>query len=649
MNHFDDLPQRGNNRQIQEQSEFAFEAAVGSSKQFVIQSQDKYDYGSDYVLEAASDGVMTNVRIHVQLKGTDSDPNSDGSFSISIARKNLNYLAMPPGSLFVCYQVSAKQLFVKRVDEVIREYEHRGVPWGTQHTITVRFSEMFEEEFQQSLNLYVVAYARDARNFRLSVLSAPPYYISEIVEEGSVDLPVPANRDQAAQMLSSLYSRGHDRAISQSFNKFHAVFGSSDPSLMLGYMAEINLGINGQEFNRQRVLDGIQVLSGATDGGLYSPGSLLYCIGNGWLALEEYEQARDQYNSALIVLDKEGSPGVAAQCCKNLGTVMEKLHHSGAAYALYTRALELDPELAEAHFAKALCLNRENKELDDALDHLDKIIWSAPASGNVSSVHGWRAEILFKQQKVKEAFREIRTLLAVADRRQWVWPWCAKLVATYGRVTVDAAQQASEYWGSYLNRFPDGLFARREQLLCMWLVRANGGTISCDYVEFKRMVEDLVDGGIADPAFLWDRAGHWAQDDGNWAEAEKCYRKAFELSASHYGYCLGTALNCLGRHTEALPILIEQAMKLQPDAMSWFQVAVAREGIGDPEGSISAYRRALGLDEQYDLAWFNLGGVYWNSGDKGEAVIVWKEAIRRFPEHLLSAKLLRDLPDLFDL
>jgi hypothetical protein len=44
---------------------------------------------------------------------------------------------------------------------------------------------------------------------------------------------------------------------------------------------------------------------------------------------------------------------------------------------------------------------------------------------------------------------------------------------------------------------------------------------------------------------------------------------------------------------------------------------------------------------------FNLGGVYWNSGEKIEALRIWKAAIDRFPDHELAAKLQRDMPVFF--
>ena len=92
--------------------------------------------------------------------------------------------------------------------------------------------------------------------------------------------------------------------------------------------------------------------------------------------------------------------------------------------------------------------------------------------------------------------------------------------------------------------------------------------------------------------------------------------------------------------------MLPQATEHQPDAMSWFQLAIAREGIGDIQGCIDAYKRALALDEGYDFAWFNLGSVYWNSGNDTAAVSTWRKAIRRFPKHPLSSKLRKDLPQL---
>ena len=643
MSYLDDLPRRDKNREIQEQSETVFRAAIFECEEFVIQSVlDRHDYGTDFQIEGKDAGAMTNVRVHVQLKGTGCKANADGSVSLSVKRTNLNYLAMPLGSIYVCYHAPSKRLLVRRVDDVVREYEHSGIRWSDQTTVTVKFSEDFDRRFQRRLKAHVVASARGARSHRLYYATHPPRNMSSFLGEEAIDLPVPADQTQAEGMLAELYERGHDRTISRSFDKFRAILGPSNGKFVLAYMAEINLGLNGRECDNARITEGIEVISRGVAAGEYLRGSLLYCVGNGWLAIDEYEKARDAYCSALESLDGADASHVAAKCCKNLGTTMEKLNDLDAADVFYTRALELDPNLAEAHFAFAL--RYKDEEPDRALEHLDAILWPANSAGTLAEVQGWRAEIFFRRGRIQEAFRDIRALLSDGEKLTWVGPWCAKLVATYGGISIEAAQGSVRFWDAYLTRFPDDVLAERERLLCVWFINTNGGRTGCDYHGFKRMISDVIAKGAPNPEFLWDRVGHWAQDDKDWLEAEKCYRKAFKLSPAEYGYCLGTALNMLGRYEEAMPMLLQQAEEHQPDAMSWFQVAVARNGIGDVKGCISAYRCALQLDENYELAWFDLGGVYWNSQNKTAAMATWKEAIRRFPTHELSSKLLRDFP-----
>ncbi|EGQ5799897.1 tetratricopeptide repeat protein, partial [Salmonella enterica subsp. enterica serovar Agona] len=43
-------------------------------------------------------------------------------------------------------------------------------------------------------------------------------------------------------------------------------------------------------------------------------------------------------------------------------------------------------------------------------------------------------------------------------------------------------------------------------------------------------------------------------------------------------------------------------------------------------------------------AWFNLGGAFFNMGNYSEARQIWKEAVNRYPDHELTAKLRADIP-----
>jgi tetratricopeptide (TPR) repeat protein len=256
-------------------------------------------------------------------------------------------------------------------------------------------------------------------------------------------------------------------------------------------------------------------------------------------------------------------------------------------------------------------------------------------------------EVLFQIGDTENGFREVWALLEYAGHVEWIWPWCARQIATFGRSSTSSSKQAERFWAAYLEEHPDDVYAELERLLCLWQLRSENVDTGMSFETFKARMGELTRRREFDAALLWDRIGHWAQYDGNWGEAEAAYRKAYDLRPNQYGYCLGTALNFLGRHEEALPILLREAEDHQPDAMSWFQVAVARNGSGDTEGSIEAYRNALELDEDYALAWFNLGGMYWNMQDIERAASTWREAIRRFPDHQNVEMVREYMPSLF--
>jgi tetratricopeptide (TPR) repeat protein len=166
-----------------------------------------------------------------------------------------------------------------------------------------------------------------------------------------------------------------------------------------------------------------------------------------------------------------------------------------------------------------------------------------------------------------------------------------------------------------------------------------GKTYSEFCEDFDRHIA-LVEGDNA--ALPWDRLGHWAQDIEDWNEAERCFRKAHDLAGGEYGYCLAIALKELGRFEESVPLLLEQAQTVQPDAMSWFQLAASYADLARWPDAIEAYKQALALDPDYAVALFDLGGAHWNSGDAVAAIVVWTEAIERFPEHELRDKLERN-------
>ncbi|MDD2742177.1 MAG: tetratricopeptide repeat protein [Rhodocyclaceae bacterium] len=644
MDHLDDLPKRHANHATESKAEAAFQNLLSNSKDFFLQASDRKDYGTDCQIEVIDSERATNVRIHVQLKGTEGAANADGSICVEIRRSNLNYLLMQPYSFFACYHVPSDTLRFCFADAVIRKYEHSGQNWSQQQTLTVTFLEPLTDTRLKSLAALAKSSAALSRNIRVTQTTAFPDDLHGIIKSILPDLHVPEDEAMAAAMLSSLYDSGADETISAAFEKFASVLHCDHDAMAFCYMAEINLVMTGRVGNAGRIANGITHITSKINSGRYDPGSLYYSIGNGFSALGREEEAVKAYETALKYLAGEDGAQPLAECYKNLGSSYEKLGDQEKAAEFFREALRHNFQLPEAHQALGLhCL--KNGKYREALEHFDQVVFSERTLGKQSSVSGWRINVLFNLDEGRAAFREIGTLLSDAGDEAWIWPWCARQVANFGRASLENARLSIPFWDRYLKTHPNCPCGLRERLLNRLYLRSEGQSTGLTYplfkVEFEASIQ-YVHGEAA--AYLWDRLGHWAQEDENWKEAERCFRAAYDLAAGHYGYCLGAALNFLNRPEESLPILLSQAEEIQPDDMSWFQVAVAYEKLGRVSESIDAYKKTIALNPNYDLAWFNMGGVHWNAGQWEEASRVWKIAVDKFPNHELAVRIRRDPP-----
>ena len=644
MSHFDDLPKRDRNSVIEEKALAAFQNLISQSEDFICQSADRKDYGTDCQIEVVHRNQATNVRVHVQVKGTESEEKSNGSISVEISRANLNYLVAQPHSVYVCYHVPSDSLRFSLVEDVLRRYEHKRKNWTEQKTLTLDLAEILTvDQLKTVANLARLSSA-SSRHRRVEQVAATVDDVPRVLKNSVTEIYVPENAGLARQLLAQLYESGADANISAAFDAFAAVLGLDDDAMGFCYMSEINLGMAGRSQEPGRIEDGLTYFGSRLGSGRYQVGSLHYTIGNGHSALGQEEKAREAYEAALGDPTFADTPGPAAQCYKNLGTSFERFGDENKATELYRRALELNPDLPEASYALGRYHHRHG-QYEEALAHYDRVAFTDGELGRPSSVAGWRVNIQFILGDGRAAFRDINSLIGGADSEHWIWPWCARQVAAFGRTSPEHARLAADFWRRYLRACPKVAAARRELLLANFYLRSNGEDIGKTYaefcVQFDRQIDHL---DAVDAAFAWDRLGHWAQDEGNWEEAERCFRMAYELAGDHYGYCLGTALNFLDRYEESLPLLLEQAEVIQPDAKSWFQVGKAYEKLGRVPESIDAYKHALALDPAYDLAMFNLGGVFWNSGDRKQALLVWRKAVEKFPNHELAARLRSEFP-----
>lgn len=647
MGSIDDFPTQNPAQAIQDRAEAAFEAALQAMGLFSFQQKDRRDYGSDYQLEAVDGPARTNIRIHVQLKGTTEPVNADGSSSVSVSRRNLNYLLVHSHSLYVCHRDPDGPLFARSAEDVFSRYEQAGHAWADQESITVRFSETFDEGSQRRLHAIALARGRASRDDRLGWVAMPPERLAAAAATATPRITVPASGDAAATLLHDLYEDGDDSQISRSFDEFHAILGDHPSHLDCLYMSEINLGINGLPFSVERVRGAIKHFA-ARDAlrPRITRASIAYTLGNAHLALKEYKDAAASYVLAVAVLGDDAST-IGAQCWKNLGSALEASGDWEQAREAFEKAIALDPELAEAHMALGLWHRNHSKDLNQSLEHLDLVAKAHGSALSMRAVHGWRVATLFELGQTDAAFAAIDAVVAGDRLDGWEWFWCARLVRTHGKESAPSRRLALKFWRRFLKLHRDDPRGLAEAFTCEWALHERDGDARLSFNEFKTHAEALLKVPDADAGLIWDRVGHWAQTEGNWIEAEAAFRRAYDLEQPQYAYCLAVALNHLERWDDAVSVLTPIATARGADSLVWFQLAFAQERLGNVGGAVEGYRQAIELEPGYALAHFNLGGVLWNAGDIEEAVSAWSEAVERFPEHELTEKVQRMLSAFF--
>jgi tetratricopeptide (TPR) repeat protein len=415
------------------------------------------------------------------------------------------------------------------------------------------------------------------------------------------------------------------------------------------YMAETNLGLNGRQPHHDRLEQGLEHFRVAILERRLTRESASYCMGNAHLALKNYETAVKYYESVLLILEEKNlnNPSdvlIAAQCQKNMGSALEQIGRHHEAYQAFKSALDLEPDLGEAHFAIAFWHKNHDGNLKAALRHFDAISISRGSALSRAAVDGWCAEIHFLLNDSVAAFRAINSLIGRSALDGWEWGWCARLVSEYGRKSASAARSAFTFWRRYFEHHPDSQFAEAERFFCAWHVHSNEERSPMPFDEFQKLGQRLADSHTLEEAFVFDKIAHWAQDEGDSSTAEVWFRKAYKEAPDQYACCFGTILNRLARHQEALIVLLYHARRHKMDPVNWFQIAYAREKLGRIRSAINGYKKAIKYDANYDSAWFNLGGVLWNNGALPEAIAIWCQAINRFPEHEMTKHLTENLP-----
>ncbi|MEU9959463.1 tetratricopeptide repeat protein [Streptomyces sp. NPDC050982] len=296
----------------------------------------------------------------------------------------------------------------------------------------------------------------------------------------------------------------------------------------------------------------------------------------------------------------------------------------GRALEEYARALELDPELALAHYGRGFT-HRLMNDLPAALAAFDRADELAPDTGWIISE---RAETYRLAARFEEAVADFDRAVALDPTDGEALTGravCRQALGRYDEALADF-NRALSIDGEYV-----WALVRRARL---------------------RRVRGEQDEAFAD----FDRAVALAPDEA-WVASERgdAYRRArrYEEAVTELGRAVslepdyasalagrGQALHELGRYEEALADL-DRAVELEPD-YSWALVmrAHAKHELGDREGKFEDLRRAVDTDPHVDWTSHELGVEYRNAGLYEEAITVFCRVLERSPDdHVTRAGL----------
>ena len=432
----------------------------------------------------------------------------------------------------------------------------------------------------------------------------------------------------AFEEVQALYQGNRDDLIRQLAPQIELKFSDIPQILCLMYMAEVNLGMQTGAVASERMEQAISFWDDVYVRKLFAPFSLDFNQGNALGLLKRHKEAIAKYESALT------QQSDFAPCWKNLGTVYVDIGDRLGAKRSFEKAISLSPRLFEARYSLAT-LAIEDQAYGDALAHLQAINVDELHHLQQSWVYGWLARVQEHIGDHKEAIRAIESAISLAPDAEWPWLWGGRIHAVARREDRNLHGAARAFGERLVTRFPDQgeawgelgytYFQQRVDLPDAQLSR------KCVMALSKAIDLGFLDGGL-----IPDRLGHVFMDNGDSAHAESAFRLASEHDGASFGYCLGICLIQLERYSDALPLLTAAAEKHQPDAMSWGNVALCRDKMGDRTKAIYCYERAIEIDPDYAIAWFNLGGMHWNEGDRQKAISVWREALIKFPDHELA-------------
>jgi tetratricopeptide (TPR) repeat protein len=458
---------------------------------------------------------------------------------------------------------------------------------------------------------------------------SPPFesYLLETEENPAL----PHNQSDALTLLEKLYEGGQDSIIHNLAPQVESYFSGNHSLFVYIYMSEINLGMNGGKIDETRLRRAIEFWNSKYALENIVPYSRMYNLGNTYSALQEHEQAIESFKTCL-----SNKPDFA-ECWKNYGTSLVHIGDIATARDCFKKALQYNPQLIEALYSMGTISITKDNNPDLALSYFNRIINSAARSNIFSAAQSWKAYIFLNLKHYAEGIAHAEDAIHKSPEAKWAWEICGRLYSLARREDETWLHPSLNFWRRYVEKYPKNSEAWAELGFICWSLREEEN-IKHYSDEASKAFKIALELDYKDDGLLNDRIGHLHQSNNDWINAKAYFEKAAQSNPEKFGYCYGICLMSLQQYQSSLPWLSEAAIKYQPDAQSWYNVAVCNDKLRKLIDAESAFKKAIELEPDNPKYLFDLGGFYWNQNNVEQTKIIWTEAVEKYPDYELAQK-----------
>jgi tetratricopeptide (TPR) repeat protein len=333
-------------------------------------------------------------------------------------------------------------------------------------------------------------------------------------------------------------------------------------------------------------------------------------IGFAWFEQGKIDEAIAHYQKALNI-----DPDYA-EAHDNLGSALLAVGKTNQAIEQYHEVLRLQPDSAKTHNNLGLALAAVGRT-GEGIEHLQQAL---RLKSDDAAVHYNLGNVLAAAGRSNEAIGHFQEALRLKPD----YPMAQNNLGI-ALVGVGRTEEALEHWGQAVRLKPD--YAEAHNNLGNALAKVG------------RTEEAIEHGSQAvrlkpDYAEAHNNLGVALAAAGRFREAIEHYRQALRLQPEHAQTHnnLANALAAVGGSDEAIEHY-RQAVRLKPDyAEAHGNLGVALAGVGKTAEALEHYQQALRLKPDYATPHNSLGVVLAQMGRTDEAIQHYQEALRLKPD-----------------